>query len=314
MSALTDYFTSLANKIRTKTGKSTTLTPTDMVSEIDDVYSAGQANPPTQTKSATPTTSEQTITPDSGKFLSSVSIGAISPDRTTNSMIVPRWGTNPGSNVPATQVVTRNPRIDFGNSDTYGSAEVVEIAMPAGYYAWDWGYSSCCIPTETQTVTADTSAKTVVPTNYNTGSQYVKYLRAITVNPTPSQEKTADTYQSYSTVKTVTPDSGKLLSKVNIPKAFGGSLSLEQITSNAILTFPSAGIYLVACYTNTSTLAVQSGTNIEVPFVSKSFKYGSTSIYFWVFCMKAKTSNATVRINNINYGSNGYIYLKLADL
>ena len=78
MSALTDYFQSLANKIRTKTGKNNTLTPTDMINEIDTVYSTGQANPVTQTKSVTPTTSAQTVTPDAGKFLSSVSVGAIS--------------------------------------------------------------------------------------------------------------------------------------------------------------------------------------------------------------------------------------------
>ena len=77
MSVLTDYFTAMANKIRTKTGKNGTLTPDDMVDEIDVVYSSGQANPPTQTKSCTPTTSAQTIEPDNGKFLSSVSVSAI---------------------------------------------------------------------------------------------------------------------------------------------------------------------------------------------------------------------------------------------
>ena len=42
MSALTDLFTDLANKIRSKTGTSTTYTPLEMVSDgIDDVYSAG---------------------------------------------------------------------------------------------------------------------------------------------------------------------------------------------------------------------------------------------------------------------------------
>lgn len=41
MSALTDFFTSLANKIRSKTGSESTLTPTQMVSAVDDVYDAG---------------------------------------------------------------------------------------------------------------------------------------------------------------------------------------------------------------------------------------------------------------------------------
>ena len=42
MSALTDLFTSMANKIRSKTGTATTYTPAQMVSDgIDDVYAAG---------------------------------------------------------------------------------------------------------------------------------------------------------------------------------------------------------------------------------------------------------------------------------
>lgn len=42
MSALTDLFTALANKIRSKTGTATTYTPLEMVSDgIDDVYAAG---------------------------------------------------------------------------------------------------------------------------------------------------------------------------------------------------------------------------------------------------------------------------------
>ena len=42
MSTLTDLFSSMANKIRSKTGTQTTYTPAQMVSNgIDDVYAAG---------------------------------------------------------------------------------------------------------------------------------------------------------------------------------------------------------------------------------------------------------------------------------
>lgn len=45
MSALTDLFTSMANKIRSKTGTATTYTPSEMASDgIDDVYDAGVAS------------------------------------------------------------------------------------------------------------------------------------------------------------------------------------------------------------------------------------------------------------------------------
>jgi len=115
MATLTQVFTSLADKIRSKLGTTTKYTPAQAISAIDDVYEKGKSegttptqektvtagtsastvtpdsgyalskvtvNPtPSQTKSASPSTSAQTISPDSGKLLSSVSISAISPQR-----------------------------------------------------------------------------------------------------------------------------------------------------------------------------------------------------------------------------------------
>lgn len=50
MSALTDLFSAMANKIRSKTGTQTTYTPSEMVSDgIDDVFDAGVASVPTPT-------------------------------------------------------------------------------------------------------------------------------------------------------------------------------------------------------------------------------------------------------------------------
>jgi len=181
----------------------------------DNVYAKGKEDAPRQEKSCTPSTSAQTVNPDSGYLLSKVNVAAIPNLHTSNSMIVPRWGTSPGSTVPATTVATRNPRVDFKNSTTYGNAEMIEVAMPEGYYAWSWGNSSCCIPTETKTVTAGTSATTVTPSNYNSGGNYLKYLKSVTINPTPSQEKSITSSRS---AQTVTPDSGKLLSKVTVAK------------------------------------------------------------------------------------------------
>ena len=77
MSALTDLFTAMANKIRSKTGGSDTYTPAEMVSDgIDDVYDAGVAagTTPTQTKSVTAGTSQITVSPDTGYALSSVTV------------------------------------------------------------------------------------------------------------------------------------------------------------------------------------------------------------------------------------------------
>lgn len=58
MSALTDVFSALANKIRSKTGGSETYTPAEMVSDgIDDVYDAGVAAGSASATSITPSNS-----------------------------------------------------------------------------------------------------------------------------------------------------------------------------------------------------------------------------------------------------------------
>ena len=70
MSALTDTFTSIANAIRTKLGVQTTYTPAQMSTAIASI----PTQKPEQTKSVTATTSQQTVTPDTGKVLSSVTV------------------------------------------------------------------------------------------------------------------------------------------------------------------------------------------------------------------------------------------------
>lgn len=102
MSALTDLFTAMANKIRSKTGGSDTYTPPEMVSDgIDDVYDAGVAagTTPTQTKSVTAGTSQVTVTPDTGYALSSVTVDPTpsetkteSPNVSTNKEVTPTSG------------------------------------------------------------------------------------------------------------------------------------------------------------------------------------------------------------------------------
>ena len=80
MSSLSDYFTSLANKMRSKTGKVATMTPTEMITEVDAVYQAGVNSIQTQTKTAPAVpdglsvANNTIISPDSGKLLSGVTI------------------------------------------------------------------------------------------------------------------------------------------------------------------------------------------------------------------------------------------------
>lgn len=70
MSALTDTFTSIANAIRTKLGVQTTYTPAQMSTAIASIPTQKEE----QTKSVTATTSQQTVTPDTGKVLSLVTV------------------------------------------------------------------------------------------------------------------------------------------------------------------------------------------------------------------------------------------------
>lgn len=64
MSALTDLFTSFANKIRSKVGGSQTYTPLEMIDAIDDVYDAGAASVPTPTPITPSNSSPVALTAD----------------------------------------------------------------------------------------------------------------------------------------------------------------------------------------------------------------------------------------------------------
>lgn len=69
--------TSIAESIRSKTGKSALILPGNMPGEIDGI--ATGSSPTLQAKTVTPSESQQTVSPDSGyDGLSSVTVGAVS--------------------------------------------------------------------------------------------------------------------------------------------------------------------------------------------------------------------------------------------
>lgn len=224
MSALTDVFTSIANALRAKTGKSAGILPTDMADEVTVVYNAGVTAGTTaakvgtatagdvllgktftnsttvgesgsmtnngavsvtldtttasytvpqgyhsgsgtvsisaQAKSTSSSTSAQTITPDTGKVLSSVSISAISPQRSN------------GVSSTLTGQDTTGPYVYF----------------PYGWY----------------------------PQNNSTYGSYCRMTAAQAVTACPSQTKTATPTTRSASAVTVSPDSGKLLSSVTV--------------------------------------------------------------------------------------------------
>lgn len=165
---------------------------------------------PKQEKSCTPSTSAQTVSPDSGKLLSKVTVNAVSlsgnagtgdvrsgktfyKDSLTKQtgtladysgsghMITCQWGSGNGKR-PAVRLASINPKTQIDGSNN-GQKNYMEIAMPAGIWAWSWGNSSACIPYYTENCSATTSNQTVKASNWNSDAQNVSILDSVVVKP-----------------------------------------------------------------------------------------------------------------------------------
>lgn len=216
MSALTDLFTALANKIRSNLGVSDTYTPTEMVSAIDDVYDAGEnagiASAKVGTAVAGDVLSGKTFTNSSsiGASGSMTNNGAVSPNALSagDSYTVPA-GYHNGSGVVTTQTLAAQTGVDTDKT-AIDSSHVL-----TGYQGWVNGtkVSGSYTPSSSniqasKSATAGTTAIDVTP-----DSGYDAMAKVV-VSPTPSETKTDG--PNVSTTKDVTPTSGKLLSKVTI--------------------------------------------------------------------------------------------------
>lgn len=91
MSALTDYFSSLANKIRSKVGGVQTYTPLQMVSAIDDVYDAGAASVPAPTS----------ITPSDANPVALTANTAVKPTTAGYAIASAPTSITPSTNMPS---------------------------------------------------------------------------------------------------------------------------------------------------------------------------------------------------------------------
>lgn len=163
--------TSIANAIRTKGGTSASLTyPAGFVSAIENLPSGGGIY---QAKTnITPTTSSQTITPDSGyDALSSVQINAM-PSGTA---------TTPATTITAQPTISVNSStgvITASNSKTQN----VTPAVSAGYVSSGTagtitvsGSNTSSLTTQAaQTITPTTTDQTIASGKYLTGAQTIK--------------------------------------------------------------------------------------------------------------------------------------------
>ena len=213
----------------------------------------------TQTKSATPSTSAQTITPDSGKFLTSVSVAAISTQTKSASSSTSAQTITPNSGkfLTSVSISAISPQRSLGTAAT-GSG--IDSKGPYVYIPYGWW--------------PEYSGKA--------GSTYAYLTNAQAVAVCPKQEKTITASRS---AQTVSPDSGKLLSKVTVNKYPDASGTYAASSRGASLDMGATNNYR---YVNTNSVPnsnsgtytpSSNGTALDMG-ASNSYRYVNTSTVY----------------------------------
>ena len=299
MSVLTDFFTSLANKIRSKTGNSETLTPPQMISEIDNIYT------PTQTKSVTASTSTTTVTPDTGYALSSVTVKPTpSQEKTVTA------GTSAASVTPDSgkllSKVTYNPTPSQTKSAS-PSTSAQTISPDSGKLLSSVSISAMSPQRSAGTAATLTGVDSTGPyvyfpygwwpQNNATYGNYTRMTAAQAVTACPKQEKTITSSRS---AQTVTPDSGKLLSKVTVNALTPTGTFNASTTRSTAIDMGATNNYR---YVNTNSVSnTNSGTYTFAANDTGGTKdMGSTNTYRYVNASNVYSAGRNSTANRVNF-------------
>ncbi|MBO7453160.1 MAG: hypothetical protein J6U54_22740 [Clostridiales bacterium] len=168
MTALTNLFTALANKIRSKTGGSATYTPPQMVNAIDEVYDAGVA--------AGETVHSQTYTPATNT--SANDMGAKHSYRyvNTSGMITPTGNksiTANGTGIDVSSYATAS--VNVPNPTLSGDAAAGDVLSGKTFYNSDYTKRTGTITSKAAaTYNTSSSDQTISSGQYLSGTQTIK--------------------------------------------------------------------------------------------------------------------------------------------